>query len=84
VKHRVLTYQSYDATTTEYVEHFKVQVGIVETYGGVYGNEPGLIKAQLTKKGVAAEEGSRGVLQGVLVVHDPARIGQHQVLLTQD
>ena len=49
VKHRVLTfYPSYEATTTEYVEHFKALVGIVETYGVANGNELGLIKAQLT------------------------------------
>jgi hypothetical protein len=47
-KHRVLTfYQSYDETTTEYVEHFKMLVGVVETYGSTYGNELGLIKTQL-------------------------------------
>ena len=52
-KHRVSTfYQSYKATTMEYVEHFKALVGIVEAYGGAYGNEPGLIKAQLTAHGV--------------------------------
>jgi hypothetical protein len=32
---------------TEYVEHFKALVGVVETYGGTYGNELGLIKARL-------------------------------------
>ncbi len=53
-KHRVSTfYQSYNAIATEYVEHFKALVGVVEMYGGVYGNEPGLIKAQLTTQGVA-------------------------------
>ena len=47
-KHRVSTYyQGYDVTTTEYVEHFKALVGVVETYGGAYGNEPGLIRARL-------------------------------------
>ncbi len=57
VKHRVSTfYQSYDAMTTEYVEHFKALVGIVEMYGSVYGNEPGLIKAQLTAQGVTAAD----------------------------
>jgi hypothetical protein len=27
-------------------------VGVGETYGGAYGNEPGLIKAQLLEQGV--------------------------------
>ena len=39
--------------TTEDKEYFKALVGVVETYGGTYGNEPGLIKAQLIKQGVA-------------------------------
>ncbi len=51
VKHRASTfYQSYNATTTKYVEHFKALVGVVDTYGSAYGNKPGLIKAQLTAK----------------------------------
>ena len=37
-KHGVSTYyQAYDVTNTEYVEHFKALVGVVETYGGAYG-----------------------------------------------
>ena len=28
-------------------------MGVVETYGGAYGNEPGLVRAQLLKQGVA-------------------------------
>jgi hypothetical protein len=56
-KHRVSTfYQSYDATTTEYVEHFKVLVGAVEMYSSACRNEPGLIKAQPTAQGVAAAD----------------------------
>jgi hypothetical protein len=39
---------------TENVEHFKALVGVVETYGGADGNEPGLIKAQLLEQGVLA------------------------------
>jgi hypothetical protein len=39
---------------TEYVEHFKALVGVVKTYGGAYGNELGLIKAQLLEQGVLA------------------------------
>jgi hypothetical protein len=32
-------YQTHDVTNTdtEYVEHFKALVGVVETYGGAYG-----------------------------------------------
>jgi len=56
-KHRVSTYfQGYETTTTEYVEFFKALVGVVETYGGAYGNEPGLVRAQLLKQGVAEED----------------------------
>ena len=40
-------------TITEYVEFFKALVGVVKTYGGAYGNEPGLIRAQLLEQGVA-------------------------------
>jgi hypothetical protein len=38
------------------VEHFKAVVGIVETHGSAYGNELGLIKAQLITQGVAASD----------------------------
>jgi hypothetical protein len=47
MKHPVSTnYQGYEVTITEYAEHFKALVGLVETYGGTYGNMSGLIKAQ--------------------------------------
>jgi hypothetical protein len=37
-KHCVSTfYQKYDMTNTDYVEYFNVLVGVVETYGGMYG-----------------------------------------------
>ena len=40
-KHRVSTYyQTHDVTNTEYVEHFKALVGVVETYRGAYGRKP--------------------------------------------
>jgi hypothetical protein len=29
-------YQAQDVTNTEYVEHFKALVSVVETYGGAY------------------------------------------------
>ncbi len=48
MKPRVSTYyQGYKVTIMEYMGHFKALVGVVETYGGTYGNEPRLIKAQL-------------------------------------
>jgi hypothetical protein len=51
-KHREsIYYQGYDVTTTEYVEHFKALVGVVETYGGAYGNKPGLITASKDSQG---------------------------------
>ncbi len=31
-------------------------MGVVETYGGTYGNKPGLIKAQLLEQGVLAAD----------------------------
>ncbi len=46
-KHHISTYyQGYKVTIMEHVEHFKALVGVEETYGGAYGNEPGLIKAR--------------------------------------
>jgi hypothetical protein len=36
----------------EYMEQFKAMVRVVETYGGVYGREPGLVQAQLIEQGV--------------------------------
>ncbi len=43
-------------TNTEYVEHFKALVGMVETYGGAYGREPGLVAAELVSQGMKPEE----------------------------
>jgi hypothetical protein len=42
-------------TNTEYVEHFKALVGVVETYGGAYGREPGLVATELVAQGVRPE-----------------------------
>jgi hypothetical protein len=43
-KHCVGTYyQAYETTITEYVEFFKALVGVVEMFGGAYGNEPRLV-----------------------------------------
>jgi hypothetical protein len=53
-KHCVSTFcQKYDMTNTDYVEYFNALVGVVETYGGVHGQELGLIRAQLLAQGVA-------------------------------
>ena len=47
-KHRVSTYyQHAETTTTEYVEYFTALVGVVETFGGSYGREPGLVMAKI-------------------------------------
>ena len=43
-------------TNTEYVKHFKVLVGVVETYGGAYGREPGLVAAELVAQGMKPKE----------------------------
>jgi hypothetical protein len=43
-------------TNTEYVEHFKALVGVVETYGGAYGCEPGLVAMELVAQGMKPED----------------------------
>ena len=45
-------YQAHNVTNTEYVENFKAMVGVVETYGGAYGREPGLVVAELVAQGM--------------------------------
>jgi hypothetical protein len=40
----------------DYVEYFMALVGVVETYGGAYGNKPGLLREQLIKQGVSAAD----------------------------
>jgi hypothetical protein len=39
-------------------------VGVVETYGGAYGNEPGLLREQLIKQGVSAADVDKTVANG--------------------
>jgi hypothetical protein len=61
------------------VGHFKALVGVVETYGGAYGNKLGLLKAQLLEHGVLAVDvdmpnADELKLRILPVVHDPARI----------
>mgnify|MGYP006166379963 FL=1 len=56
-KHKVsVYYQRHDVSNTDYVQFFQALVGVVETYGGAYGNEPGLINAHLIGQGVAADQ----------------------------
>ncbi len=43
-------------TNTEYVEHFKALVGVVETYGGAYGCKPGLVATELVAQGMKPED----------------------------
>ena len=43
-------------TNTEYVEHFKALVGVVETYGGACGRERGLVVAELVGQGMKPKE----------------------------
>ncbi len=43
-------------TNTEYVEHFKALVGVVEMYGGAYGCKPGLVAMELVAQGMKPED----------------------------
>jgi hypothetical protein len=55
-KHKVSTsYQRHDTSNTDYIQFFQALVGVVETYAGAYGNEPGLINAHLIGQGVAVD-----------------------------
>ena len=56
-KHRLLAYyQGHDVTNTEYVEHFKALVGVVETYRGAYGHKPGLVAMELVVQGMKPQD----------------------------
>jgi hypothetical protein len=56
-KHQVSTYyQGHDTTNTEYVEHFKALVGVVETYGGAYSRKPGLVATELVTQGMKPQD----------------------------
>jgi hypothetical protein len=62
-KHKVsVYYQRHDVSNTDYVQFFQALVGVVETYGGAYGNEPGLINAHLVGQGVAADQVDRATV----------------------
>ncbi len=53
-KHRVPTYyQCHNISNMDYLKNFQALVGMVETYGGAYGQEPGLIWAHLIAKNMA-------------------------------
>ena len=58
-------YQTHDVTNTEYVEHLKALVGVVVTYGGEYGQDPGL---------VVVEPAAQGVKPKVIATTDSAEI----------
>ena len=49
-------YQKLSQSITDYISEFEALVKVVETYGGAYGNKPGLIKEQLRKDGVNKSE----------------------------
>jgi hypothetical protein len=49
-------YQTYEMLMTDYIENFKALIAVVETYGGAYGHEPGLVRSQLIKQGVASTD----------------------------
>jgi hypothetical protein len=64
-KHRVQVFiQGHDVTVTDYVEYFMALVGVVETYGGAYGNKPGLLREQLIKQGVSAADVDKTIANG--------------------
>jgi hypothetical protein len=56
--------QGYDFTVTDYVEYFMALVGLAETYGGTYGNKPGLLREQLIKQGVTAVDVDKTAANG--------------------
>jgi hypothetical protein len=41
---------------TEYVEHFKALVSVVEMYGGAYGQEPALVATELVVHEMQAKD----------------------------
>jgi hypothetical protein len=64
-KHRVQVFiQGYNVTVTDYMEYFRALVGVVDTYGGAYGNKPGLLREQLIKQGVSAVDVDKTVSNG--------------------
>jgi hypothetical protein len=49
-------YQGHNVTNTEYVEHFRSLVGVVEAYRGVYGHKPGLVATELVAQGMKPQD----------------------------
>ena len=49
-------YKRYNMSTTENVDNFKALVSVLETYSRAYGCKPGLLRAQLIKKGLSASD----------------------------
>ena len=56
-------HQGHDVTNTEYVEHFKALVGVVETYRGAYGCKPGLVAAEFVAQGMKLQDVETGIAQ---------------------
>ncbi len=45
-----------EMSNSDYFEFFKALVGIIETYGGTFGNKPGLIRTKLIAQGVPEKD----------------------------
>ncbi len=56
-KHHVLaSYQTSEMSNLDYFEFFKALVGVIETYGGAFGNKPGLIRTKLIARRVPEKD----------------------------
>ncbi len=49
-------YQTSEISNLDYFEFFKVLVGVIETYGGAFGNEPDLIRTKLIAQGMPEKD----------------------------
>ena len=87
-KHKVsVFYQKHDVSNTDYIQYFQALVGVVETYGGAYGNEPGLINAHLINQGVPADRLDSATPQQMADARAACRelwCGQHTIRGPQD
>ncbi len=45
-----------EMSNLDYFEFFKALVGVAKTYGGAFGNKPGLIRTKLIKQGVPEKD----------------------------
>ncbi len=68
-------------TNTEYVEHFKALVGVVETYGGAYGREPGLVAAELIAQGMKPEDVDTADQAAIIKAEEVCREGYLSCML---